>query len=135
MDYPRAHRVLVCGGRDFRHRHVVFAEMDQHSADWGPFKVLIQGGASGADWLARVWAEERGLEIVTFPADWKKHGPAAGPIRNQQMIEEGRPDIVIAFPGGRGTHDMMSRASKARLQSIWVMLDGPALTEGSTDHD
>lgn len=128
MSYPRAERVLVCGGRDFRHRHIVFDELDRHSADWGPFKVVIQGGASGADWLAREWAEERGLEVVTFAADWQKHGPAAGPIRNQQMIDEGKPDIVVAFPGGRGTHDMMSRSTKAKLQSIWIMLDGPAVS-------
>lgn len=130
MPFIPAKRVLVCGGRDFCHRHIVFTELDQHSADWGPFKVVIQGGASGADWLAREWAEARGLDIVTFQADCKKYGPSAGPIRNQQMIDEGKPDIVVAFPGGRGTHDMMSRSSKAKLQSIWIMIDGPVETIG-----
>jgi len=122
----RATRVLVCGGRAFNDRDVIFSELDKHSSEWGPFEFVIQGGADGADKLARQWAEARGIEVRTFPADWKKHGPSAGPIRNQQMIDEGKPDLVIAFPGGVGTRDMMSKATKAKLQSIWIILDFPA---------
>jgi predicted Rossmann-fold nucleotide-binding protein len=58
-------------------------------------------------------------------------GLAAGPIRNQQMIDEGKPDLVIAFPGGAGTHDMMARATKANLQQIWVILDDRTKQDGS----
>lgn len=116
-------RVLVCGGRAFKDRNLVFSELDRHNADWGPFKALIQGGAGGADRLAKEWAEERRVEVLTFPADWKRLGIAAGPKRNQQMIDQGKPDLVISFPGGRGTHDMIARASKAKLQQIWVMVD------------
>lgn len=116
-------RVLVCGGRTFHERDIVFSELDKHSTDWGPFKTLIQGGAGGADRLAKVWAEERGVEVLTFPADWKRLGIAAGPRRNQQMIDQGKPDLVIAFPGGAGTRDMMAKATKAKLQSIWIILD------------
>jgi hypothetical protein len=118
-----ARRVLVCGGRDFSDRALVFSELDKHSADWGPFEVVINGGATGADRWAREWAEARGILIVTFLADWKKFGPPAGPIRNQRMIDEGKPDLVIAFPGGAGTLDMMSKSSKAKLQSIWIIVD------------
>jgi hypothetical protein len=50
--------------------------------------------------------------LVTVPADWQKHGTAAGPIRNKQMIVSGKPDLVLAFPGGRGTADMSRRAEK-----------------------
>jgi hypothetical protein len=126
-----SNRVLVCGGRTFHKRDIVFSEMDKHSADWGPFKILIQGGAGGADRLAKAWADERGIECLTFPADWKGMGLAAGPIRNQQMIDEGKPDLVIAFPGGAGTHDMMARATKANLQQIWVILDDRTKQDGS----
>ncbi len=51
-----------------------------------------------------------------YEADWHEHGRAAGPIRNARMIAEGRPDLVIAFPGGRGTADMVSRARKAGIE-------------------
>ncbi len=110
-------RVLVCGGRTVNDRDLVFAELDKHSADWGPFKTVIQGGAGGADRLAKIWAEERGLNVVTFPADWKTYGAAAGPIRNQRMIDEGKPDLVLAFWDGisRGTRDMIDQARRAKV--------------------
>jgi acyl-CoA synthetase (NDP forming) len=51
--------------------------------------------------------------VTSFPANWKKHGKSAGPIRNQLMLDVGKPDLVIAFPGGSGTADMIRRARKA----------------------
>jgi hypothetical protein len=83
----------------------------------GPIKTLIHGDAPGADRLAAAWAKDTGLaefgELLAFPADWEKHGNAAGPIRNQQMLDEGKPDMVIAFPGGIGTANMVRLARKA----------------------
>ena len=81
--------------------------------------VLIHGGAPGADTLADNRAEDMGLDILCFPADWKKYGRAAGPIRNQQMLDEGKPDVVFAFTDdlatSKGTADMVRRARKAGL--------------------
>ncbi|WP_245576775.1 SLOG family protein [Kaistia adipata] len=84
----------------------------------GPPEVseVISGMATGADTLAAEWAERFGFPLRKFPADWKAHGRAAGPIRNQRMIDEGRPDLVIAFPGGRGTADMVRRAKAAGIE-------------------
>jgi UDP-N-acetylmuramoylalanine-D-glutamate ligase len=59
-----------------------------------------------------------GLEV--YPADWKLHGKSAGHIRNQQMLDESKPDIVIAFPGGRGTANMIKRAKKAGVEVFQV---------------
>jgi len=92
-------RVLVCGGRAFDDREKLFQSLDrQHAVT--PFSLLIEGGARGADQLAMSWAHERGIEHLRFDADWEARGRAAGPIRNQRMLDEGRPDVVIAFPGG-----------------------------------
>ena len=59
-----------------------------------------------------------------FPADWIRHGRAAGPIRNEQMLREGCPDLVVAFhddPGlGRGTADMVRRALAAGVPVRFV---------------
>lgn len=127
-------RVLVCGGRNFRDRNILFAELDRLHADWGPFKSVIQGGADGADRLAKTWAEERGIECVTFPADWKKHGKRAGPLRNQQMIDEGKPDFAVSFPGGAGTHDMMTRITKAKIVNCWVVINRtPAFSQAERE--
>jgi hypothetical protein len=110
-------RVLVCGGRGYADRDWLFRELDGLKLARG-ITVVISGCAPGADTLGIEWAELRNIEIARFPADWQKHGRAAGPIRNQQMLDEGRPDLVIAFPGGRGTADMVRRATKAGIETI-----------------
>lgn len=102
--------------------------------------VLVYGGASGADEYARLWAEESPTfrrpqwRTKRFEADWDRecdnqclHGPrrkrrdgstfcpSAGPIRNQRMIDEGQIELLIAFPGGNGTMDMIRRAKAAEV--------------------
>ena len=111
-------RVLVTGGRDFSNRELLFETLDRLHAVRG-FTVLIHGDANGADRLAGEWGAARGVTVEVHPADWKKHGRAAGPIRNQKMLEE-KPDLVVAFPGGRGTADMVRKAKQAGLEVIMV---------------
>ena len=79
------------------------------------FSCVIHGGATGADSLASEWAEAGGVVVEVYPADWRSHGRAAGPIRNQEMLEKAGPAFLVAFPGGRGTADMIRRAKKARI--------------------
>ena len=102
-------RLLVCGGRNFSDRLLMRMILDQIDSTSG-IEVLIHGAAQGADRLAADWAKERGIPGLPFPADWKKYGNSAGPIRNARMLKEGRPDFVVAFPGGDGTLDMVTRA-------------------------
>lgn len=110
-------RVLVCGGRDFQDARGLFASLD----GLVPRPTLIiQGGAFGADALASEWAYKRDVLERQFPADWKRHGRAAGPIRNQQMLEKGKPELVVAFPGGIGTADMVRRARAAGVRVLVV---------------
>lgn len=86
------------------------------------FTSLVHGAAKGADELAGLWASSRRLgSIIEFPANWDKHGRRAGPIRNQEMIET-KPDMVVAFPGGTGTADMVKRAKQ---HGIPVQIIGP----------
>lgn len=74
---------------------------------------LMQGGADGADYLANEWAKTKaGIKRWVCKADWKKHGRSAGPIRNARMLEW-KPDLVVAFPGGRGTKNMVTQAQAA----------------------
>jgi hypothetical protein len=69
------------------------------AADWS--ESPVDRGATDADTLAREFGEHKGIPVRTFPADWERHGRAAGPIRNRQMLEEGKPDLVVAFLDGR----------------------------------
>lgn len=108
-------RVLVCGGRDYRDRKTLRDVLDGfHAAT--PFSSVIHGDAPGADTLAGMWALQHDILVEVYPAEWRRYGRSAGPIRNEKMLREGRPDLVVAFPGGRGTADMVRRAQKAGVR-------------------
>ena len=113
-------RVLVCGGRDYRDKTRLSRVLDFVHKERG-IGVLIHGAARGADTLAAEWARVAGVQTEAFPADWATHGKKAGPIRNQQMLDEARPDAVVAFPGGSGTADMIARSKAAGLP-VWELV-------------
>lgn len=120
MSAPGAVRLLACGGRDYRGaaaRQHVFETLAAIDAKVG-IDVLIEGGAQGADRLARVWAELHGKPVMEFPANWSYHGKAAGPMRNAAMLKFGLPDIVVAFPGGAGTANMVAQARDAGVRVV-----------------
>lgn len=112
-------RVLVCGGRNYADRERVYSILDTaHAAN--PIILLIHGGASGADRLGADWAISRHVSCGEYPANWDRDGKAAGPIRNQLMLEDTKPHLVISFPGGRGTADMVRRAKNAGVPVVTV---------------
>ncbi len=114
-------RVLVCGGRNYTDRDHIWNTLNELDHARGPFAVIIHGCASGADDEAMIWAQTTpGRKHLPFEADWVRHGRQAGPRRNQRMIDEGRPDLVIAFPGGAGTSDMVKRARKANIEVVEI---------------
>lgn len=109
--------MIVCGGRDFNNESFVFEIMDRLHAK-KTITCLIEGGARGADALARKWAHSRNINTEQFQADWMTHGKKAGCLRNQKMIDMGNPNGVVAFQGGRGTADMIRRSNKKGL-IVW----------------
>lgn len=134
-------RILVCGGRTFGY----FQNIDpcdspgdlalyntrkaQYEFGWEYLdkmfryelpELCIDGVATGGDTVGHDWATWVGVPTRRFPADWAKHGKSAGSIRNQLMLFDGKPDLVIAFPGGRGTADMVRKARKASIEVIEV---------------
>lgn len=124
-------RVLVCGGRDYDDRESFVRGMNEHVGkrsihyveddNWLPSDIhIIAGGARGADTMAIDWAVANWCDFTEYPAEWDKHGKAAGHIRNQRMLDEGKPDLVVAFPGGRGTADMVRRARQAGVEVIEI---------------
>jgi hypothetical protein len=110
-------KVLVCGGRDYKNRRRVFEELDQIHAET-PITLVIEGGASGADSLAFQWAQGKFRPVVTHFADWATLGKAAGPVRNSEMLKRYKPDVVLAFPGGLGTANMIKQATEAGVRVI-----------------
>jgi hypothetical protein len=109
-------KVLVCGGRTYRNVSMVNLVLGAlHDAV--PIGRVIHGGAAGADTLGGIWARQNDIPVSVFRADWLAHGKAAGPRRTPRLLDEGEPDLVVAFLGGRGTADMVKRA-EARLGKI-----------------
>jgi hypothetical protein len=103
--------VVVTGGRGYADRGAVFLALSQlHKGR--PITLLVHGGAPGADALAKEWAEHAGVMLMEFPADWEKYGRRAGPIRNREMLKESYPDLVVAFPGGKGTASTVGYAEE-----------------------
>lgn len=118
-------RVLVCGGRDFDDQALLDATLDRlHQVH--VFTVLIEGNARGADRMAGAWAEAQGIAHEIFSADWETLGAKAGPIRNQQMLDEGRPDLVVAFPGAGGTDHMKRIARAGGIEVVEVEVESRA---------
>lgn len=114
-------RVLVCGSRNWSDRDYLEGFLDRTLESHG-IDVVIHGAARGADTMAGEWASKRGIPVMAFPADWAAHGRAAGPIRNQRMLDEGKPTLVIAFAlnlsTSKGTSDMLRRAGRANLPAL-----------------
>lgn len=104
-------RVLVCGGRGYNDYERVAEEL----SDIGYISLLIHGGARGADSCGARYASENNIPVRAFNANWDRYGKRAGIIRNKEMLREGAPDFVVAFPGGKGTKDMVTRARKAGI--------------------
>lgn len=134
-------KVLVCGGRAYNNQNMVFSTLDRVVRLYRPIAMIIHGDAMtelpdglvcGADYFAAKWAVSRNIRCQSFPVtkkEWREIGRRAGPIRNQRMIDKASPDLVVAFPGGRGTADMITRARRAGIPvfdvgHIWEGPDG-----------
>lgn len=104
-------RVLICGDRNWTNYAMVKAAISYLNPD-----LVIEGVASGADIMAEQVAKELQINYLGVPAKWYRYGRSAGPIRNREMLELGKPDLVIAFnnhiEASSGTADMLQQTEK-----------------------
>lgn len=113
-----ANRKLICGQRDFNNTKAIYDIMKTFPKG----TTIIEGEAKGADTISRICAEILELEYEPYPAFWSDYGKAAGPLRNQEMLELGKPDEVHAFyingqqHKSRGTKDMVNKARAAGIR-------------------
>ena len=108
-------RVLVCGGRDYHDFNEVGRVLGELHARQG-ISCIITGCADGADRWARNWGRLHEVDVAMFAARWTADGRKAGPLRNARMLAEGKADLVVAFPGGNGTTDMVRKARSAGVE-------------------
>lgn len=116
--------VIVCGGRGYNDYKAVQEALDQLR---NRITILAHGDALGADSMADSWALENATQVARFPADWESYKMAAGPIRNRAMLLI-KPDLVIAFPGGAGTADMVKAAQQYGV-AVWKPVACPSYAE------
>lgn len=109
-------RVLVCGGRDFANEDAVWEALTLIDETDG-VSCVIHGGCRGADAFAGRWAEAHATSVHVVRPNWQAYGKRAGPMRNQSMLDL-KPSVVLAFPGGNGTADMVRRAHTAGVRVI-----------------
>jgi hypothetical protein len=126
-------RLLVTGDREWSDRKTMMKVIYSIFKQYGGTFTVIHGNARGADKMAGEIARELGLDVLVFPAEWDKYGKAAGPIRNQQMIDEGQPDRAVAFHNnlwrGKGTKDMVTRLKKHGIRCSLACSDVEELEE------
>ncbi len=112
-------KVLVCGDRNWSDKNAIRSWLSKLQ-DWG-YTELIEGGARGADTIAKEEATLLHMNRQHFPAQWDKYGKAAGPIRNRAMLDQ-QPDLVLAFHGdigsSKGTRDCVNEAIKRGIPTI-----------------
>lgn len=122
-------KVLVCGGRNYSNMrcvHRVLRKLDSFKT----IDTIVHGDASGADNHGKTWALANSRKTIPYPAKWDdlttpgavvrvgKYGPynvMAGFQRNLLMVTKERPDLVVAFPGGTGTANMVKLARELKI--------------------
>lgn len=107
-------KILVCGGRNYEDKVKLFSILDFALCDFKDL-CIIQGEAKGADRYAKLWAIENGVCCIGVSANWTIYDLKAGNIRNGWMIKFCNPDMLLAFPGGKGTLNMINQARKNNI--------------------
>lgn len=113
-------KILICGSRGWHDANVIRTILIGHKAAAHGNLVVIHGGADGADKIADRVARRLGIRVVVEEADWDQYGKAAGPIRNQKMLDDHNPDVVYAFRAhgkSNGTDHMVAISRKAGIQT------------------
>lgn len=109
-------KILVCGGRTYGDKMTLASYLEMYAP---PFSIIIQGGAQGADRLAKLWAKSHGVHCAEVEALWTRFGRAAGTRRNSAMLAL-KPDLCLAFPGGSGTENMIQQCEDLGIAVVRV---------------
>ena len=133
-------KLLVCGGRNYQDYATLSKVLNGLHKEYG-FTTVIHGAAKGADSLADRWAKQHDIPVQAFPAQWRTHEENCSPNcrsnsycrragfrRNEQMLLEGKPEMVVGFPGGAGTAGMLklSRDAGVTTKRVAAPAERPA---------
>lgn len=115
--------MLICGDRRWTDREQIKRYLSTLPKD----TTIIEGECEGADIISREEAMTLGLKVERYPANWKLHGKAAGPIRNKRMLDDGKPNLVVAFHNdiehSKGTKNMLKQAKQHGVSTMLLKSD------------
>jgi hypothetical protein len=111
-------KTIIAGGRDITDYETVVKAIEQSQFD---ITEVVSGMALGVDTLAIAFANDNNIPVKQFPADWNKHGRAAGPIRNGQMAEYADALIAVWDGESKGTKNMITQAKQNHLK-VYIYL-------------
>ena len=123
-------KTIIAGGRDYHNYNHVRAMLD-HFRKEHTITEVVSGGAKGADALGEQYAEEMGITLKIYPADWQKHGRAAGPIRNQKMGDYADQLVAVWDGKSKGTKNMIDYMNKLKKPVYVIWVGEPAIAQGS----
>lgn len=112
---------VVTGSREWKDRSFIFSKLDEHHYDGNGIEAIVEGGADGADTIAKTWGKMHGVPVLEVEANWDYYERrVAGPLRNGWLIKYGHPDICLAFPlsSSRGTWNMVKQCRDADIETI-----------------
>lgn len=112
-------RVLICAGRHYADTKMSRQVLDAYHR-LRPVLVLIHGGSQFLGSDVEDWARETGVDVVRYPPNWQRYGKHAERHRNQFMLTDSRPDVIIALPGGDDTSELVSQAKACGIHVLTV---------------
>lgn len=121
-------KLLICGDREYKNKRAIESAITRFNPS-----AIIAGGATGADTLAQEIAIKKKIDHHIYYADWSTLGKVAGPLRNQKMITDGKPDVVCAFHDrikeSKGTKNMINLCIGAKIPVYLVSNDGDVFSK------
>lgn len=120
------YRVVIFGSRGFKNYDLLREKCDaylQNKKDTHRI-IIVSGHAKGADMLGEQYAQEKGYELETYPADWKKYGRRAGFLRNEQMADLSNAAIGFWDGDSHGTQHMIEYSKEKGLDVRVVRYNG-----------
>lgn len=124
-------KTIIAGCRDFTDINLLKQKVDYYREHTNPITEIVSGGATGADAMGEAYALLNGIPIKGFPANWNKHGKAAGPIRNRQMAQYAECLIAVWDGKSKGTKNMIEEMNKLKKPVHIIWIGEPFVAQGA----
>lgn len=123
-------KTIIAGSRDFNDYRLLLKQVDYYRLHKNDITEVVSGCAKGADELGERYANENGIPIKAFPADWNQYKKSAGPIRNREMAQYAEVLIAVWDGKSRGTKNMIDEMNKLKKPVFIIWTGEEAVAQG-----